>query len=235
MMKNGQTRVVFYKNKENSVWGTVCIDWAKRNEKLGASSSIIEITPIDFAAAIQEYGVPYYMKIDIEGCDMVCLNVLRRFQERPDYISFESDKISFANIRYEFDLLGCLGYDSFQAIEQRAIPVSQSPPFPAKEGEYVVQRFEFGCSGLFGAELDDKWKSKHEMLRLYRFIRMGYYLLGDDGIMKKWDFRGAGRLRSLARRSVKLLTQAEFPTWYDTHARHSCADVRRNSLYGSGG
>lgn len=223
----GQKKVQFYKNDDVSVWGTVCVNWAERNAKLGTSSSKIEVDAVDFAGVIQEHGMPHYMKIDIEGCDMVCINILKKFSERPDYVSIESDKTSFANIKREINALIDLGYDCFQAVEQSVIPLPQSPPYPPREDKYVAQRFEKGSSGLFGAELGDKWKSKHEILRQYRTVLLGYYLLGDDGIVNQWKFRGAWRLRSLTRRFLSLLTNAAVPGWYDTHARHSFADVRK--------
>jgi FkbM family methyltransferase len=217
----GQKKARFHRNNDLSVWGTACADWAERNERLRTSNSVLEVDAIDFASVMQQHGVPHYMKIDIEGLDMICVNALRLFRERPDYISIESDKTSIANIKREIDVLVDLGYDSFQAVEQSAIPHTQSPPFPAREGVYVAQRFEPGSSGLFGSELGGAWKSKHEILRLYCVIRLGYYLVGDDGIANHWKFRGAGRLRSLIRRSLGLFTKATVPGWYDTHARHS--------------
>jgi len=217
-------KVSFYKNERVSVWGTICPELVERNEKFGAPSTIIEINAVNFEDAIQEHGMPYYMKIDIEGSDMTCLNALRKFRELPDYISIESDKTRFSNIRREIDLLAHLGYNSFQAVEQFGIPLSQSPPFPPREGRYAAQIFEEGSSGLFGAELEDNWKSKHQILRLYRIIRLGYFLIGDDGIMKKWRFRGAGRLQSCAKSLLRCFTQAAVPGWYDTHARYSCEE-----------
>jgi FkbM family methyltransferase len=224
LIEAGTRKVSFYSNEENSVWGTVYDEWSERNEKLGASSKMIEVNVINFEEIIKEHGVPYYMKIDIEGCDMVCLNALKKIQERPDYISIESDKTGFSNIRSEIDLLNYLGYDGFQAIEQSKIPVLQIPPFPSREGKYIAQGLEPGSSGLFGAELNsDQWKSKSEILNLYRFIRFGYFLIGDDGIMNDWDFRGSLRLKSWAKRFVRRFTKAEVPGWYDTHARLSDA------------
>jgi FkbM family methyltransferase len=221
MAEADQKKVSFYKNEQISVWGTICPEWVERNEKFGTRSTMIDVYAINFEDAIKEHGIPHYMKIDIEGSDMVCLRALRRFRARPDYISIESDKTSFSNIRHEINLLGDLGYNSFQAVEQSEIPVSQSPRLPPREGRFAAQSFEPGSSGLFGAELEDKWKSKHEILCLYRFIRMGYFLIGDNGIMKRWRFRGAGRLQSCAKWLVHLFTQGAVPGWYDTHARYS--------------
>jgi FkbM family methyltransferase len=220
----GQETVTFFRNDNVSVWGTVCADWKERNERLGTSSSTLKVDVIDFASLMQQHGVPHFMKIDVEGVDMVCVYALRLFRERPNYVSIESDKTSFANIRHEIDLLAELGYDAFQAVEQSTIPHSQSPPNPAREGNYVAQCFKYGASGLFGSELGCEWKSKHNILRQYRYIRLGYYLLGDDGIVKQWKFRGARRLLSLISRLLYLFTKAKVPGWYDTHARHSCVD-----------
>lgn len=229
-IKAGQKKVKFYKNDNNSVWGTVCTNWAERNVQLGTSSSMIEVDVVDFADTLQKYGIPHFMKIDIEGCDLVCINTLSKFSERPNYISIESDKVSFANITNEINELVNLGYGCFQAIEQSTISKVQSPPVLPKEGEYVAQSFEEGSSGLFGAEIGDQWKSRDEILRQYRIIRLGYYLLGDDGIMHKWKFRGAGKLHSWTRNFLSLFTKAAVPGWYDTHARHFSADVSNVQL-----
>jgi FkbM family methyltransferase len=225
-LEPGQQKVRFYRNDDVSVWGTVCADWAERNERLGTRITLIEIDAIDFAGVMREYGVPHFLKIDVEGVDMVCVAALEKFRERPDYLSMESDKTSFVMVKDEIDVLTRLGYDAFQAIEQSAIPRTQSPPYPPREGQFVPHRFEAGSSGLFGSELEDSWKSKDELLRQYRAIHLGYYLLGDDGILNRWTFRGSRRLKAYARRFCSALTSAPVPGWYDTHARHCTAGVQ---------
>lgn len=228
MINAGQEKVLFYKNDDSSVWGTVHKNWAERNERLGTTSSTLEVNAINIVEVIREHGVPHFMKIDIEGCDMVCIYALKKFQERPDYLSIESDKINLENIKLEIDLLDDLGYDCFQAIEQSEIPLYQSSPNPPREGKYVAHQFGRGSSGLFGAELGNEWKSKNEIIRRYRTIRYGYYLLGDDGVMNQWKFRGSTRLRNIVRRFLRLFTRAAVPGWYDTHARHSCVTASKN-------
>jgi hypothetical protein len=198
--------------------------WADRNLRLGiASSAAIEVPVIDFCQAMQQHGVPYYLKVDIEGCDMVCVETLERFAERPDYVSIESDKLRFANIRREINALARLGYDAFQAVEQSTLHRVQRPPSPATEGDYVPHRFELGASGLFGSELPGRWKDRRKVLSQYRAIRAGYALLGDDGLMTRWRFKGSWRLQDLAARLLGRFTEGPVPGWYDTHARHSAA------------
>lgn len=217
----GQRKVLFYKNNFFSAWGTVSTSWAQRNERLGHSSTLIEVDVVDFSDIMQQHGVPYYMKIDIEGADMICIQTLSLFRERPDFVSMESDKTSFANIKREIDVFTDLGYVSFQAIEQSSIPHTQVPPNPAKEGAHISHNFSVGSAGLFGLELSGTWKTRRKIILQYLVIRLGYYLVGDDGILGKVQFRGVRIIRSAISRILRLVTKAPVPGWYDTHARHS--------------
>lgn len=217
-------KVAFFKNKSGTSWGTTQDSWAERNQAMGTEIERLEVDVVDFAAVLRKHGIPRYLKIDIEGCDLVCLNALRNFSVKPDFVSFESDKVTLRAVREEIRLLQELGYNQFQAVEQFGIPDVQTPPNPPREGGFAPQKFERGSSGLFGNELNPTlWKSSGGVLRLYRFIHIGYRLLGDFGIMYGWQFRGASRLRKVARACLKRMTHAEVPGWYDTHARHISA------------
>ena len=83
----GQRTIRFHRNPTNSVWGTVRDDWAARNARLGAPSVEVEVAVVDLAAVMRRYGVPHYIKIDIEGADDACLGALAHFRSRPKYVS----------------------------------------------------------------------------------------------------------------------------------------------------
>ncbi len=117
----GQGRVKFYNNIDIPALGTVCADLAELNARLGFSSTTVEVETFSLADVIQEHGMPHFMKIDIEGCDMACVRLLRRFRARPDFLSVESDKTGLAIIKREIDELVDLGYDRFKAVEQSGI------------------------------------------------------------------------------------------------------------------
>jgi FkbM family methyltransferase len=221
--------VAFFVNDRKSHWGTTNPAWVERNQKLGTLSHQIEVVGLDFEAILLQHGIPHYLKIDIEGSDILCLRALRRFRERPDYVSIESEQLGFAHIREEIELLNCLGYDRFQAVEQSEIPTLQIPPQTAKEGSYVDHRFSKGATGLFGAELPGRWLSKGSVLRRYRAIRLGYFFFGVDGALNRLQFFGADLLRSTIRRACSVMTHAIVPGWYDTHARHSTAKGDRHT------
>lgn len=220
-LEAGKETVTFYRNEGLSVWGTVQKDWALRNESLGARSTCVEVPVVDFVAAIREHGVPFYMKIDIEGCDSVCLESLFEFAARPGFVSIESSKLGYAAIREELKLLTQLGYNSFKIIEQSQLHLKQKVPAPAKEGVTIEHIFDEGASGLFGRELPGNWLTVSRALQRYRVICLLYYLFGDAGWLNHLSFRGSGRIKVMLQRCMRLLLRRPSVGWYDTHARHN--------------
>ena len=112
-------KLIFYVD-DNSVWGTLNQDWAKRNSRLGSKSRSIEVETLDPNEIYNLYGIPYFIKIDIEGSDLDVLESLKKlkFKDRPKYISIESTKTSWSLLLREFDIFTKLGYSKFQAIPQ---------------------------------------------------------------------------------------------------------------------
>jgi hypothetical protein len=134
-------------------------------------------------------------------------------------VSLESDRTSYAGIKEEIEWLRKLGYDRFQTIEQSAVHTLQKPPNPPREGRYVEHQFIEGATGLFGEELEGEWLSIRQVLRRYRFIRLGYWLLDSDGIMNRYRILRSWKLQNLTRRIIERCTKGNASGWYDTHAR----------------
>lgn len=211
--------VKFFQNTNVSIWGTVVSEWAERNKNFGASSEIIEVPAINFRQCLEEFGIPYYLKIDIEGMDLICLEALKHFEIKPDYISIESEKASFQKLKKEFEILESLGYNSYQLINQGEVTEMKEPQ-NSTEGRFANYRFEYGSSGLFGTDLPFKWISKSAALSRYRWIFFGYKIWGDRSRIKYWYV-----LRLLRNLLIKF-TGTNIPGWYDTHAKHSSVGNR---------
>jgi FkbM family methyltransferase len=195
----------FYINKSKSVWGTLRPDWAERNASSGCPSQVVKVKAITFAEVLMKYGVPYYLKIDIEGADLLCLEALMDQRDRPKFVSIESEKQSWSALLHEFEVLTALGYSRFKIVNQTQIG-SQEPPDPAAEGRYVEYRFERGSSGLFGEEAPGRWLTRRQAIRRYRLIFLKYRLMGDFGILRiLWKLPGFRRIFKPA-------------PHYDTHA-----------------
>jgi FkbM family methyltransferase len=190
----------FYINLQANIWGTIRPAWAERNAAVGANSKKVTVPSVKFASLVQQYGVPYYLKIDIEGADLLCLEGLLPFGERPPFVSIEIEHRSL--LRDEMGLFGRLGYKKFQIVEQGFVD-KQIPPNPAKEGIYADYQFRHGASGLFGKELPNVWLNRAGFMKQY------YTLLARN------------RLIGLAKRlpALKTTVASRFPvSWYDMHA-----------------
>jgi len=214
IIENPQEETVkFYVNQDSSVWGTVNAEFAERNKNLGTRNAVVEVKAIDFGSCIMEYGIPYFMKIDIEGADMVCLKILEKFSKKPAYLSIESDKVFFDKLLQEISQLEKLGYDSFKAVQQADVPRMKIPS-SSQEGEIVEHSFSKEASGMFGSDLPGEWLTKDGIIERYKDIFLLYKRLGDDTFWQK---------NAIARKFLKglsRLTGKHYPGWYDTHARH---------------
>jgi FkbM family methyltransferase len=201
--------VRFFINTRATEWGTISAEFAARNVELGAPSEEITVPGMRFERIVGDFGVPYYLKIDIEGADLLCLRGLLQFRTRPSHVSLESNKTSWQGLLAEFRALRGLGYHRFKIVSQNGVP-GQVGPNPALEGDYVEHRFVRGSSGAFGEEAPGEWLSHGQALARYRRIFLQYRLFGDAG----W-FTARTLQRPLLWRLIRHLPK---PDWYDTHA-----------------
>lgn len=221
--------VTFYVS-DVSIWGTTDPAWAERNRSFGSSSSEITVPGTPFSRLLEEYGVPYYMKIDIEGADTLCLEGLLADADRPRYVSLESTKTSFDDLVDEFCLLQRLGYRKYKIVPQHWIE-KQRLPDPAQEGLFIDHIFEEGSSGTFGRELPGEWMSLEQALKAYMRIFKKYRTVGDSGSLssfvrdasqsqKAWPIASAAALgrKMLSHRLLRGIKDRLKAGWYDTHA-----------------
>ena len=207
------SKVDFFYNVNHSLWGSVCEDWVYRNEVMGTSHEIIQVNSTDFGHCLEKYGIPFYLKADIVGMEMVCLRALQQFENKPDYLSIRSEKVIFAKLLEELELLERLGYDKFKAIQQDFSKLKI--PLKLKNGEKFEYNFEEGASGPFAEESRGNWQNKAQVLKSYEKIFVLYWLFGDFSYLNQ-TVRGkkfTERLERLLRRPL--------PGWYDTHVKHS--------------
>jgi FkbM family methyltransferase len=203
-------RISFYRST-NDQWGTIRQEWAERNQRLGSDSSVLDLETVDFAGCLAQFGIPHYMKVDIEGADLICVKTLLQFTERPDYLSIESTKTDFSTLCEEFELFSELGYSRFAVVQQQTID-GRSYKGQSLTGNAVRHVFPEGASGPFGAELAEPYLSQADAIREYERIFRMYRLFGDDSV-----WRRSVMLYKIAWHVQKHL-QVAIPGWYDTHA-----------------
>lgn len=207
----GRPTTRFFRNEDHSPWGSSSEEWALRNTIFGTEMEPIEVKAIDFAEAMAEHGVPYYLKADIVGSETICLRAMLEFENKPDYISIRSEKLVFEKLLTEFDLLTQLGYEEFKAVKQDFDRIQ--PEMPSSNGHREFYTFDEGASGPFGEDTPGAWRRRDAVLSEYRRIFVKYWLFGDYSYLIQTE-RGRRFIAMMER-----VTRRSIPGWYDTHAR----------------
>jgi FkbM family methyltransferase len=78
-----------------------------------ASSNSVTVEGVRFSDLLRKHGVPHYLKVDIEGCDAICIRALS-VTARPNFVSFEMGDDAMALAEH----LKSIGYDRFKIISQ---------------------------------------------------------------------------------------------------------------------
>lgn len=161
-------KVEFYVNDKKDDWGTVLPDW---NRSLNSNYRSVTVDAVRFENLIREFGVPYFLKIDIEGADVCCLKGCLQANARPDYVSVElmtPNNLAGKSVDALEILcyLRAMGYSTFRISDQSRLERVQCPQ-PPREGSYVDAKFDGHCSGLFGRELDGQIYSIDQVSELY--------------------------------------------------------------------
>lgn len=197
----------FYINNQHNDWGTISEELASRNEMFGTNNTLIRVKCTTFGNILRQHEVPYYLKIDIEGADIMCLKALREFKERPKYISIEAGLNSFEETFTELSLLWDLGYREFKIINQALNPKvkCQNPPL---EGVFTDYHFDGACSGPFGEEAPGKWMSVEETFIKYRWL-----------LAEQKYFGAGGKLYRTLFHKIYEVMKREPAGWYDFHAK----------------
>ena len=203
-------RIPFFVNRQKDDWGTASEDFARRNERAGTAHDVVEVECVRFERILEECGIPYYLKVDIEGADRLCVEALSAFEQRPRYVSIEAGLDSLDRALGELALLETLGYRSFKIVNQ-ALNYRVRCPNPPLEGEYVAARFDGHTSGPFGEETPGPWITAEEVRACYPALarELSRYGPGTGFPMS---------LRWLYNASMRVLGGTPLG-WYDLHAR----------------
>lgn len=100
----------------NDLWSSFDRHLASRRT---ATVMPIRVRCVPFGAILNEFGVPYFLKVDIEGQDHHCLEALRP-DDIPRYVSWEASPRGLADLFH----MRKLGYNAFKCIEQPTLRAS---------------------------------------------------------------------------------------------------------------
>jgi len=146
----------FFINDKSTSWSSFLLPVAGRD---GTACREILVPCLTMGQLFEEYGKPYYVKIDIEGYDHIALESIKQSGVKPKYISVENGFMGMLNS------LTKMGFSKFKYVQQNNLP-SIILPNPPLEGDYVSHSFTIGSSGPFGEETPGRWKNKEEIRKI---------------------------------------------------------------------
>lgn len=163
VVSDNKRRQDFYIHPNKSDWSSAYKEIAESD---GSKSKIVSIDTISFSDLCHDFGIPFYAKIDIEGCDLVVAQQLSELKNKPKYVSFELSKKNYAGI---FSWLYLAGYKKFQLINQmNNVNRKKDPTQKIVEGKNINYHFTKYSSGFFGNDLPkEKWLSYDEAINRY--------------------------------------------------------------------
>jgi FkbM family methyltransferase len=109
----------FYRHASNDEWSSFNQDLGWRQDGRG---DVVQVDVVPFSHLLSAFGVPFYLKIDIEGNDLHCIDALSR-EDLPRYVSTE------AYTTDAFCWLRALGYSRFKLLNQQPLGAGKSGPF----------------------------------------------------------------------------------------------------------
>lgn len=166
-----------------------------------SSARAVRVPTIRFEEVLEQYGVPYYLKIDIECHDIFCLRAIKP-NDKPKYISVEAHDLSYLCVLSE------LGYTKFKCLDQSR----HNGPIRRLSNETIIGRasnslisnwqriqrrvirpaavkppgrFVHGSSGPFGEDTPGSWQNLEDVAYDWLHFKKGY---ADRGTLNKYGW-----------------------------------------------
>lgn len=147
----------FYRNIDNDHWSSFDPVYGCRD---GTAFEVLEVDCITPDDLVRNFGVPRYMKIDVEGVDRIILSRMQAWRVRPDFVSVE--EYGPAAIHD----MARIGYECFQIVRQGSKLLTV--PNPAREGSFVEAAFSGRDSGPFGLDLPlEGWLDEGQVTQVF--------------------------------------------------------------------
>ena len=179
---------------ERDVFSSFDVTRAKRN---GLKAHPIEVKCVTFDTILEKYGIPHYLKIDIEGAEPYCLKHLPP-AHLPQYVSIEAEDLQW------LVHLQQLGYSQFKIVDQMRhnsnLPDLANNTLFSRSAKQICWyadrlknrlghvRFPRGSSGPFGEQTPGEWQSFEEVASNWLFMRLGHYKSGTLNRRSWYDF-----------------------------------------------
>jgi FkbM family methyltransferase len=191
---------------EQDFW--ICEDldeWSSLSRNLtaraGKSHHSIRVPTLPFRDILACHSQPFYIKVDIEGSDPLCIHALDETTS-PQFISVETECSADASLQHRTQYLEILcllrdrGYSLFKLVEQSFLTPIYSSTFDSFfSRDYRIAmrtqierqcawKFPFGSSGPFGDDIPGEWMRFSEAADLYSEFRARVLNISRSDIVK---------------------------------------------------
>jgi FkbM family methyltransferase len=184
----------FWINEERDVFSSFD---RVRASRWGTPCRSVDVDFVTFDALLKKHGLPYYLKLDVEGAEPHCLTSLRTIG-LPEYVSVEAEKLEYLLLLWQ------LGYRQFKIVDQ----MRHNSRFPAFTNDNVFSRlakrmcgyadrlknrtvkvaFPRGCSGPLGEDTPGSWQTFEEVAYNWLHLHFGHNDRGSLSPNSWYDF-----------------------------------------------
>ena len=192
---NREGKTEFWLNVERDEWSALDREVAGRQ---GIKCRKIEVRCTRLSTLFEKYGVPFFLKSDIERGDRYALEDLNP-SNLPRYVAVEAHELDYLLL-----LWNC-GYRNFKIIDQMRL----NSTFPTLSNEHVYSRllkrafwyvdraknkfgrnlmYKPGSSGPFGEKSRGPWLSLEDVAYDFLHLRNGYKKRGTLDPLSWFDF-----------------------------------------------
>jgi FkbM family methyltransferase len=167
--------MAFHVNERLSEWSSFDEGLAARR---GTTSHAVPVKCVRLESLLAQFGVPHYLKVDIEGYDHFALQDIPSGGAGPAYVSCEAVEQGW------LEILRNKGYTKFKLINQvdgfRQIDLAAERRWSHRSyvriraglrrrmGRFIPLRYAEGASGPFGEGSHGTWKSYEEVRDAFR-------------------------------------------------------------------
>jgi FkbM family methyltransferase len=139
-------------------------DWSATDREVASKGTMavteVKVHTISLQELFAEHGLPYYLKVDIEGGDLAVAESLLAIDVLPEYASFEFHETRMLAV------LEVAGYRQFQLVNQFLNGLRGEIAPPREGNAYWPGQFTGYHSGHFGRELpESEWVDFEEAMR----------------------------------------------------------------------
>jgi FkbM family methyltransferase len=181
----------FYICQKNSAWSSFDAELARQ---LGPTQ-VVEVDCLPLSDIFRKHGTPYYLKIDIEGSDQLCLRDIPN-DDPPTYVSAEFTDLATLLLMRQRGYRGfkCILQNNFNALNydpanpSRDLPSHwqwvDTPRPDGSTGQWQLPSgadgwsFPFGSSGPFAEDTPGPWLSFEQAAFTFLAQKLGHATTG---------------------------------------------------------